>query len=364
MSDCYIFLLFLSGHVTPAYHTHNTHMGYFKQAVRSRWAVPMAAFLIQLSQYWATLVTIAWWSKRATASVAWFCVLWIATIVMLEIFLNRRISFLLRCLLGAAVIAGVAFTAMAIIYLRSGDAWLSLGYDEIGYLIITYTICLLIGSIVLMINKERQHEKEIEMLRLENLSSQYNAIANQISPHFFFNALSNLSSLIRSDKKQESLEYIGNLSGIFRYIIRFKESSLTTLGEELNFINSYKQLMDVRFARSYTCEIDVPQQALNMRMPSLSLLPLFENIVKHNIIDSEHHMRITIWFNERNELAIANPVFPKLTPPESNGIGLTNLRNRYRLLLGKEIRVEATEGENRMFRVFLPMVEMNLKQTK
>ena len=102
--------------------------------------------------------------------------------------------------------------------------------------------------------------------------------------------------------------------------------------------------MDVRFAKSYTCEVDIPQQALNMRMPSLSLLPLFENIVKHNIIDSEHHMRITISFNDNNELVIANPVYPKLTPPESNGIGLTNLSNRYRLLLGKEIRIEKTEG--------------------
>ena len=222
----------------------------------------MTAFLIQLSQYWNTLVTVTWWSKRATVSVVWFCVLWLATILLLEIFLNRRFPFPVRCLLGTLVIAGVILTAMLVISLQSEKPWLTLGYDEVGYLIITYTICLLIGSIVLMINKERRHEKEIEMLRIENLSSQYNAIANQISPHFFFNALSNLSSLVRGDKKQESLEYIGNLSGIFRYIIRFKESSLTTLGEELNFINSYKQLMDVRFAESYTCEVDIPQQAL------------------------------------------------------------------------------------------------------
>ena len=293
-------------------------MGYLEQAVRSRWAVPMTAFLIQLSQYWNTLVTVTWWSKRATVSVVWFCVLWLATILLLEIFLNRRFPFPVRCLLGTLVIAGVILTAMLVISLQSEKPWLTLGYDEVGYLIITYTICLLIGSIVLMINKERRHEK-----------------------------------------------YIGNLSGIFRYIIRFKESSLTTLGEELNFINSYKQLMDVRFAESYTCEVDIPQQALNMRMPSLSLLPLFENIVKHNVIDSEHHMRITISFNDNNELVIANPVYPKLTPPESNGIGLTNLSNRYRLLLGKEIRIEKTEGGgDGMFRVFLPMVKMNIKHTR
>lgn len=74
---------------------------------------------------------------------------------------------------------------MLVISLQSEKPWLTLGYDEVRYLIITYTICLLIGSIVLMINKERRHEKEIEMLRIENLSSQYNAIANQISPTSF-----------------------------------------------------------------------------------------------------------------------------------------------------------------------------------
>ena len=77
-------------------------------------------------------------------------------------------------------------------------------------------------------------------------------------------------------------------------------------------------------------------------------------------------MRITISFNDNNELVIANPVYPKLTPPESNGIGLTNLSNRYRLLLGKEIRIEKTEGGggDGMFRVFLPMVKMNIKHTR
>lgn len=94
-------------------------MGYLEQAVRSRWAVPMTAFLIQLSQYWNTLVTVTWWSKRATVSVVWFCVLWLATILLLEIFLNRRFPFPVRCLLGTLVIAGVILTAMLVISLQS-----------------------------------------------------------------------------------------------------------------------------------------------------------------------------------------------------------------------------------------------------
>ena len=251
-------------------------MGYLEQAVRSRWAVPMTAFLIQLSQYWNTLVTVTWWSKRATVSVVWFCVLWLATILLLEIFLNRRFPFPVRCLLGTLVIAGVIPHGHAGHLAAVEKPWLTLGDTKSRYLIITYTICLLIGSIVLMINKATGMKK-IEMLRIENLSSQYNAIANQISPHFFFNALSNLVARVR--RQETRLEYIGNLSGIFRYIIRFKESSLTTLGEELNFINSYKQLMDDASPKLHLRGRHSAAGAEH-GMPSLSLLPLFENIVK------------------------------------------------------------------------------------
>lgn len=318
-------------------------MGYLEQAVRSRWAVPMTAFLIQLSQYWNTLVTVTWWSKRATVSVVWFCVLWLATILLLEIFLNRRFPFPVRCLLGTLVIAGVILTAMLVISLQSEKPWLTLGYDEVRYLIITYTICLLIGSIVLMINKERRHEKEIEMLRIENLSSQYNAIANQISPTSFQRTEQPLVARTRrqeTGKPRIHRQPVGHIP--VHHPLQGVVADDPGRGAEFH---KFVQATDGRtLRRKLHLRGRHPQQALNMRMPSLSLLPLFENIVKHNVIDSEHHMRITISFNDNNELVIANPVYPKLTPPESNGIGLTNLSNRYRLLLGKEIRIEKTEG--------------------
>lgn len=124
MTECDIFYYFACN-VTPSSYIRK-HMGYLEQAVRSRWAVPMTAFLIQLSQYWNTLVTVTWWSKRATVSVVWFCVLWLATILLLEIFLNRRFPFPVRCLLGTLVIAGVILTAMLVISLQSenrGSHW-------------------------------------------------------------------------------------------------------------------------------------------------------------------------------------------------------------------------------------------------
>lgn len=233
---------------------------------------------------------------------------------------------------------------------------MTLGYEEFGYLIITYAICLLLGSIVLMIERERSHEKEIERLKLENLSSRYNALAGQVSPHFFFNALSNLSSLIRRGRRDESLDYVGNLSQLFRYVIRCSDTSLTTVAEELRFIAAYSRLMEVRFADNYSCAVDVPDEALGMRIPSLAMLPLFENITKHNTIDSGHPMRIRIGLGNDGDLIVSNRVCPKLVLPESNGIGLANLDSRYRLLLGRGIRVENGSVDG-VFRVCLPLLD-------
>lgn len=86
----------------------------------------------------------------------------------------------------------------------------------------------------------------------------------------------------------------------------------------------------------------------------LSLLPLVENVTVHNMIDSDHRMNISIRLNDRDELEISNPVYPKITPPDTNGIGLQNLRNRFKLMLHKEIRVE-TDGAT--FCVTLPLTD-------
>lgn len=337
--------------------TNLLNMNCLERLAHSHWAVPIAGFLIQFGQYWSTLVTVDWWSPRATMSVVWFGFLWAATVLLLRIFLCGRKAFAWRCLLGAAVVCSVAAVARGVIWVQS-EPRLTLGHEEVGYLIITYAICLLLGSISLMFERERSHEKEIERLKLENLSSRYNALAGQVSPHFFFNALSNLSSLIRRGRREESLDYVSNLSQLFRYVIRCSDASLTTVGEELRFIEAYRRLMGVRFADNYSCTVNVPAGALRKCIPSLSLLPLFENVAKHNTIDSEHPMRMRIDLGTDGELVVSNPVSPKLVQPESNGIGLANLDSRYRLLMGRGIRVERGVDDG-VFRVRLPLTDPN-----
>ena len=145
--------------------------------------------------------------------------------------------------------------------------------------------------------------------------------------------------------------YVTRLSDIFRYILQSDKKGIVSLGEELTFIRSFMHVMEVRFEGKLTCSIDVPEKDHELLLPVLSLLPLLENVTVHNQIDSDHRMNISIRMNG-GELEISNPVYPKLAMPDTNGIGLQNLRNRFGLMMKREIRVE-TDGDT--FNVYLPL---------
>lgn len=212
-------------------------------------------------------------------------------------------------------------------------------------------LCTFISHISVLYHIRREKELEIERLRIESLQSRCDALANQINPHFFFNALNGVSALVRKGNNENTLHYVTKLSDIFRYILQSDRRGLVTLGEELEFIRSFMHVMQVRFSGKLTCTIEVPQEACGLHLPVLSLLPLMENVTVHNMIDTDHRMDIRIRMNG-SELEISNPIYPKLTPPDTNGIGLQNLRNRFELMMKRDIRVE-TDG--RTFCVHLPL---------
>jgi len=131
-------------------------------------------------------------------------------------------------------------------------------------------------------------------------------------------------------------------------------TGVVTLREELEFIQSFRYVMEVRFANklSFTIDVDEAQKDV-LTLPVLSLLPLVDNVTVHNRIDSEHKMDISIRLNEQYELVVSNPIYPKLSPPDTNGTGLSNLENRFNLLMNKQIRIETDE---KVFRVYLPLI--------
>ncbi len=178
---------------------------------------------------------------------------------------------------------------------------------------------------------------ENEMLKNENLLSQYNILLNQVNPHVFFNSLNSLSMLVRENENNSALTYIDRMSDAFRYIIQNGQTGMTTLRAELEFVQAYKYLFEIRYAGKFFVDINVAEQMLDLSLPSLSLQPLLENAVKHNSITSNNPLRVKIR-TEGNSVIVSNKIAPKLGE-SSTGIGLSNLDSRHRLLTGKGITI-------------------------
>lgn len=231
-------------------------------------------------------------------------------------------------------------------------------HDRLGSMLILQfvVICglgILTGSIELLRQERRRMASEVEQLRTENLQSQCAALANQISPHFFFNSLSGIAALVRGGDSERTLEYIDELSDVFRYTLQSGAKGMVTLGEELDFANSFRYVLEMRYAGKLTFNIQVTnQQKTQYILPVLTLLPLIENVIVHNRIDSTHPMEVCIGINEREELTVSNPVNSKQQPLPTNGTGLKNLCNRLNLMSGRHLRIE-DDGER--FTVFVPL---------
>lgn len=220
--------------------------------------------------------------------------------------------------------------------------------------IVTWILTALIGHVSLLYTEKRRKEQEIESLKIENLQSRCDALTNQIHPHFFFNSLNGLTSLVRKKNEENTLAYVNKLSDVFRYILQSEKKGLVTLQEELTFVEAFQYMMEVRFANKLVFEILVPEDKLDHKIPVLSLLPLIDNVVVHNIIDSEHKMKISIWLNDQSELVVSNPVYPKIVQADTNGTGLKNLENRFSLLMNKQIRLE---NDRKHYVVILPLLK-------
>jgi len=238
-----------------------------------------------------------------------------------------------------------------------GVTQLTVSYDHFFSMlffqfIVIWLITAFISYINILFDYQLKKEKEIERLQIENLESRCHALTNQINPHFFFNSLNGISSLVRKKNDENTLHYISELSDIFRYILQSESKNLVKLDDELRFVEAFGHVMQVRYGAKLNIKVDVPEAKRDLQLPVLSLLPLLENATTHNMIDSEHIMNISIRLDENDVLSVSNPVYPKLTPPVTNGTGLRNLSSRFEMMLGNQVKVE-NDGET--YVVSLPL---------
>ena len=218
------------------------------------------------------------------------------------------------------------------------------------------TLVVLFSTQILFLTNQRQESLlEIQRLAAENLRSRYNALRTQVNPHFLFNSLNTLNSLIGRDVKK-SQDYVQQLSTVLRHSLQKKE--MTTLEEELRFTESFCYLMKIRYGDSLHFEFDVDPKYLNAPILPLSLQILIENAIKHNAITSRQPLCVTLHTWQEGFLTVSNPIQLKKEKEEGEGIGLVNLVERYRLMMHQSIEIFSMEG---VFMVKIPLPALLLQ---
>nr|WP_246616000.1 histidine kinase [Aquimarina litoralis] len=188
-------------------------------------------------------------------------------------------------------------------------------------------------------------------IKEEKSIAELSALKEQISPHFFFNTLSTLSSIIRKDSKEASLEFINDMSNTYRYSLSSTNSNLVIVKEELEFIKSYTDLLQKRFGSKLSIRLNIDSGVYHNRIPPMSIQLLIENAIQHNIISTESPLVIQV-YSKDDYIHVENNLNEK-EKVQSFGIGLMNLNNRYKLIANKEIYIEKKHD---IFLVKLPLL--------
>ncbi|MBL0314606.1 MAG: histidine kinase [Flavobacteriales bacterium] len=194
--------------------------------------------------------------------------------------------------------------------------------------------------------------RERETLAREKVQSQFDTLRNQVNPHFLFNSFNTLISIISTDS-QAAVGYVEKLSDYFRIVLQQRDKDVITLREELELVKNYLYLQKQRFGDNLDIIIHVEDRALVSILPPLTIQLLVENAIKHNIISRSKPLTIHI-STIGQYIRISNNVQEKLSKEPSTGIGLPNIRHRYRILFSKEIEVISAGGE---FVILLPIMK-------
>ena len=198
-----------------------------------------------------------------------------------------------------------------------------------------------------VLERFRTQEKERKEMEKEMLNAELALLKNQVSPHFFFNTLNNIYSLIQFDSKKAG-ETVHKLSKLMRYLLYDSDKDLTSLGEEIQFMRNYVELMQLRLNEKVSLKVDLPEEPPPLLIPPLLFIPVIENAFKHGVSYREDSFieiemktkRDELVFRTRNSLVAGNGEKPE----EHTGIGLDNVRKRLNLLFPGTHRLRIEPG--------------------
>jgi sensor histidine kinase YesM len=234
--------------------------------------------------------------------------------------------------------------------------WNTFSNEFRGTIISEYIIFVVVASIIYSISffkAWREQVRETERVKSEALALKYQVLQDQINPHFLFNSLNVLGSLIDIDV-QKAKEFTRELSLFYRNVLQFKDQDIISLKDEIAFVEKYIYLQQIRFGEALDVEI-VTNGKVGGNVIPLSLQALVENAIKHNEISKANPLKIVIAISEEDKLIVENNIQPKKMIELSSKTGLANLIGRYEFLTGEKVEI-VKNGD--YFRVSLPLIKV------
>lgn len=235
-----------------------------------------------------------------------------------------------------------------------GDPW-SFRPKGIGLLAAVWFVEMIVFSLLLINHSMRytlRIHKEKQRLEAESIQAKYTALQSQLNPHFLFNSLNTLIAEIEYDPAT-AVKFTQHLSEVYRYVLRQQHSQVVSLSEEMEFMESYIFLHQVRLGDCLSLVCDLPEDIMDRKIPPLTLQLLAENVVKHNYVGDDSPIAILLHSTaDKQQLSVSNTIRPKkVTTP--SGKGLENLNERYQLLCSQGIKIEKDE---QTFTVTIPLI--------
>lgn len=221
-------------------------------------------------------------------------------------------------------------------------------------MVVTVILTVLFAQVFrLLLNNYQMRLSNASLLKT-NAETRFEVLKNQVNPHFLFNSLNTINSLILTDQ-QAAVNYVNNMSDVYRYVLKSHEFNYITLEEELRFINAYRHMLKGRYGNKIHIDYTIQPLYLQCQLPPMALQILIENAVKHNIASHSKPLHICIYSSDNNMLVVENNLQKRRGPAPSTGVGLQNLNLRCKYLSNHHLIIQQTETS---FLVSVPLMNV------
>ena len=305
--------------------------GRFSEVVSSPWPAAISTAVTTLILGYLTIATTSFLAPSDRHRESKYDIIWIVGAISL-VFLARLTVILLhrRNILGNP---------------QFGEGIL---YFMTSCVALMFVLFAFLASYTLL--AKRKTEKEIEKRHLAQY--RYMKLSQQVNPHFLFNSLNILDGLVTEGDSEAASVYIHKLAALYRYLLKNEDETLVRLRDEMEFVDKYIDLLKVRFQDGMEVTEDIDPSSLGHMVVPCSVQLLIENATKHNAALAGNPLKIRIT-TDSGKICVSNTLRPKLSPPNSTGLGLKYISQQYKDLSGKEITITQTDAE---FTVILPLL--------